>query len=117
MRRTQLVVICSLFLCSFCFAQTPATEQFKKAVVRIESILERYDQKQVDILTQKKLDSIGHVISQHETYDILDGFASTKDTIRGTGIMVNDGNKIYLVTTKHIAKMTGLDAVNDLLTI
>jgi len=109
-------VLSGLLIVSVANAQTNPGH-WKKAVVKIESIMKRYSQQEVDVLLQKKLDSIGHGISQHETYDIMDGFDATKDTIRGTGVFIADGQRIYLVTAKHNIKATGINAVSDLLTI
>jgi len=112
--------IVSLF-CSSLLAQTPGVNQWKKAVVKIESVQQRYSPDQLDVLLQKKLDSIGHVISQHETADIRGELAAIKDTLRGTGLLIVDGSKIYLVTAKHLIKATelsnGLETLTDQLTI
>jgi len=103
------------------YAQEPSITRWKKAVVKVESIQQRYTPEQVDVLLQKKLDSIKHGISQHETYDIRDGLAGIRDTMRGTGLFIADGPKIYLVTAKHIIKATelskGLETITDLVTI
>ena len=120
MRRYFLNTLCiTLLFCSSLFAQTPG--QWKKAVVKIESVQQRYSPDQLDILLQKKLDSIGHVISQHETADIRGELAAIKDTLRGTGLLIADGAKIYLITAKHLIKATelsnGLETLTDQLTI
>jgi V8-like Glu-specific endopeptidase len=111
---------CCAFVLIFCnnaFAQVPAFNRWKKTVVKIESVQQRYTPEQVDVLLQKTLDSIGHVISQHETADIRNAFSAINDTIRGTGVMISDNAKIYMVTAKHIIKATelsnGLETIGD----
>lgn len=102
------------------FAQAP-TDQWKKAVVKIESIQQRYNFAQIDVLLHEQIDTIKR-LSQHETYSRQDDLISLKDTIRGTGLLVADGTKIYLVTAKHLIKATinlttGLETINDLISI
>ncbi|MDB5009226.1 MAG: hypothetical protein JWQ06_15 [Mucilaginibacter sp.] len=96
-------------------------DQWKKAVVKIESIQQRYTSAQVDMLLHQQVDTIKR-LSQHEMYSRLDDLVNIKDTIRGTGILVADGTKIYLITAKHLIKATekltnGLETINDLLSI
>jgi V8-like Glu-specific endopeptidase len=94
--------------------------QWKKAVVKIESIQQRYTFDQVDAILHKKLDTIKGM-SQHDRYNQQGELLTIKDTIRGTGILVADGNKIYLVTAKHIIKATdnvgNVENINDLISI
>jgi V8-like Glu-specific endopeptidase len=94
--------------------------QWKKAVVKIESIQQRYTFDQVDAMLHKKLDTIKG-ISQHDRYNQQGELLTIKDTIRGTGILIADGNKIYLITAKHIIKATdnvgNVESINDLISI
>jgi|GEM_PF-5957855 len=94
--------------------------QWKKAVVKIESIQQRYTFDQVDAMLHKKLDTIKG-ISQHDRYNQQGELLTIKDTIRGTGILIADGPKIYLVTAKHIIKATdnvgNIESINDLISI
>lgn len=121
--RTYLLytLVITLLYSGSSYAQEPSITRWKKAVVKVESIQQRYTPEQVDVLLQKKLDSIKHGISQHETYDIRDGLAGIRDTMRGTGLFIADGVKIYLVTAKHIIRATelskGLETITDLVTI
>ncbi len=112
--------IASMF-CSNAFSQTPMIDKWKKAVVKIESVQQRYSPEQIDGILKKKLDSIGHTISQHETADIRGEISGIKDTLRGTGLMISDGTKWYLVTAKHIIKATelsnGAETITDQLFI
>jgi S1-C subfamily serine protease len=102
------------------FAQAP-TDQWKKAIVKIESIQQRYNFAQVDVLLHQQVDTIKR-LSQHDMYSRQDDLINLKDTIRGTGLLIADGTKIYLITAKHLVKATeklgtGLETVNDLITI
>jgi len=122
MRTYILNTICAtLLFCISAFAQSPAISQWKKAVVKIESVQQRYSPGQVDVFLKKKLDSIGHTISQHETADIRGEISGIKDTLRGTGLMIADGTKIYMVTAKHLIKATelsnGAETITDQLAI
>lgn len=125
--RISYLLYIALLFCGGAFAQTPAKvqepslSQWKKAVVKIESIQQRYNFAQADVILHKQIDGL-RGISQHDTYSRQDSILTIKDTIRGTGIMVSDGNKIYLVTAKHLIKATenlsnGLETINDLLSI
>jgi len=121
MKNHLLNTLCITLLSYAAFAQTHATDQWKKAVVKIESVQQRYNPEQVDGFLKKKLDSIGHVISQHETADIRGEISGIRDTLRGTGVLIADGSKIYLVTAKHLIKATelsnGAETITDQLTI
>jgi len=116
----NILFIASL-ICGSAFAQTPAIVRWKKAVVKIEAVQQRYSPEQIDGFLKKKLDSIGHTISQHETADIRGEISGIKDTLRGTGLMIADGTKWYLVTAKHIIKATelsnGAETITDQLFI
>jgi len=117
------LMLFSLKLC----AQVPAsseeigTGRWRKAVVKIESIQQRYNFAQVDAILHKQTDTAKH-LSQHEKYNTQGELLTLQDTIRGTGVLVADGNKIYLVTAKHIIKATenaanGIEIMNDLISI
>ena len=118
----KIVYICSLFSANSFGQGTTETNisQWKKAIVKIESIQQRYTFDQVDAMLHKKLDTIKG-ISQHDRYNQQGELLTIKDTIRGTGILIADGNKIYLVTAKHIIKATdnvgNVESINDLITI
>ncbi len=93
--------------------------QWKEAVVKIESIQQRYNFRQVDSILEKQTDTI-KALSQHEKYNIQGELLTLRDTIRGTGLLVSDGNKIYLVTAKHLIKATenapnGSETINNLI--
>jgi len=95
--------------------------QWKKAVVKIESIQQRYNFAQVDAMLHKQTDSVKG-LSQHEKYNTQGELLTISDTIRGTGFLVSDGNKVYLVTAKHLIKATenaanNTEIINDLITI
>ncbi len=104
----RLLLIRSLtiigLMSSFAHSQTVPVPQ--KSVVRLEAILQRYTEKQVHDLLQKKLAEIGKTISQHETFEIRDGFEAVKDTVVGKGVLLADGAKLYIVTNKHLVKAT-----------
>src|SRR5476649_588780 len=106
-----------LLFCGSVFSQTPSIDKWKKAVVKIEAVQQRYVPEQVDALLKKKLDSIGHTISQHETADIRAEISGIRDTLHGTGLMIADGTKWYLVTAKHIIRATelsnGVETITD----
>jgi V8-like Glu-specific endopeptidase len=125
--RIPYLLYIALLCCGSTFAQAPtkvqepSLNQWKKAVVKIESIQQRYNFAQADVILHKQIDGL-RGISQHDTYSRQDSILTIKDTIRGTGIMISDGNKIYLVTAKHLVKATeklgnGLETINDLLSI
>jgi V8-like Glu-specific endopeptidase len=120
---TGFVMLFSLNLC----AQAPGAgnelqaDQWKKAVVKIESIQQRYNFDQVDVILHNQTDTIKR-LSQHEKYNTQGELLTIKDTIRGTGILLADGNKIYLVTAKHLIKATenaanNVETINDLISI
>jgi len=94
---------------------------WKKAVVKIESIQQRYNFGQVDAILHKQTDTMRH-LSQHEKYNTQGELLTLKDTLRGTGIIIYDGSKIYLVTAKHLIKATenaadNAETINDLISI
>ena len=95
--------------------------QWKNAIVKIESIQQRYNFAQVDAILHHQTDTMHH-LSQHEKYNTQGELLTIKDTIRGTGILVSDGNKVYLVTAKHVIKATEntashMETVNDLISM
>ena len=87
------------------FVQT-TTAQSKNSTIRIETVLQRYNQKQVAELLQKQLDDLHKTISQHETFERRDALEGIKDTLHGTGILVAEGPKLYIVAPKHLVKAT-----------
>jgi V8-like Glu-specific endopeptidase len=112
-------------LCAFilitgnCFAQTPAqTEEFKKAIVKLEGIQMRYSFDEISSNLLKRIEGIAN-ITQRETADIREEYALAKDTIRGTAVLIADGNKMYMVTAKHLViakdKVHGKENLNELI--
>ncbi len=112
-------------LCAFilitatCFAQTPAqTEEFKKSIVKLEGIQMRYSFDEISSNLLKRIEGIAN-ITQRETADIREEYALAKDTIRGTAVLIADGNKMYMVTAKHLViakdKVHGKENLNELI--
>ncbi len=84
------------------FAQTPAqTEEFKKAIVKLEGIQMRYSFDEISSNLLKRIEGINN-ITQRETADIREEYALAKDTVRGTAVLIADGAKMYMVTAKHL---------------
>jgi V8-like Glu-specific endopeptidase len=84
------------------FAQTTAqTEEFKKSIVKLEGIQMRYSFDEISSNLLKRIEGIAN-ITQRETADIREEYALAKDTIRGTAVLIADGNKMYMVTAKHL---------------
>ncbi|MGZ3757446.1 MAG: S1 family peptidase [Mucilaginibacter sp.] len=115
----------ALSLCLLLFrnvsAQNVSTEKWQKAVVKIESIQQRYNMDQVDVLLHKQIDTLKG-LSQHDKYERQGQLLTIKDTIRGTGLLIADGDKVYLVTAKHLIKATEnngteKESINDLISI
>ena len=110
---------------SFAQRSTPygntIVDRWKKAIVKLESIQQRYTFSQVDVLLQKQIDTI-KALSQHDKYNRQAELLTLKDTIRGTALLVSDGAKIYLITARHLIKATenegnNLESINDLISI
>lgn len=115
----------ALSLCLLLFgnvlAQNISVEKWQKAVVKIESIQQRYNMDQVDVLLHKQIDTLKG-LSQHDKFERQGQLLTIKDTIRGTGILIGDGDKVYLVTAKHLIKATEnngneKESINDLISI
>ena len=49
----------------------------------------------------KRLEAIPG-FTQRESADIREEYSSAKDTIRGTAVLIADGDKMYMVTAKHL---------------
>jgi len=57
--------------------------------------------------------------TQRESADIREEYSSQKDTIRGTAVLIADGDKMYMVTAKHLIvskeKTDGLEDINQMI--
>jgi len=122
-----LVFILSISTYAIIYAQHHAVNGHKtninwqSAIVKIESIQQRYNVEQADVLLHKQIDTIKG-LSQHDKFERQGELLTIRDTIRGTGILISSGNGIYLVTAKHIVKATEnsgneAESINDLISI
>jgi V8-like Glu-specific endopeptidase len=112
--------LCLLFIGNV-LAQNISAEKWQKALVKIESVQQRYNMDQVDVLLHKQIDTLKG-LSQHDKFERQGQLLSIKDTIRGTGLLIADGYKVYLVTAKHLIKATEnngneKESINDLISI
>ena len=110
--------LCLLFFGNI-LAQNVSVEKWQKAVVKIESIQQRYNMDQVDVLLHKQIDTLKG-LSQHDKYERQGQLLTIKDTIHGTGLLIADGDKVYMVTAKHLIKATEnngneKESINDLI--
>lgn len=104
------------------FSIFAATQVVAQSTLQLVSVLQRYNERQVDELLQKQLDDLHKTISQHETFERRDALAGAKDTVRGVGVLIADGSKLYILTQKHLIKATELlgvthrEVITDFLT-
>ncbi|MEO8884446.1 MAG: serine protease [Mucilaginibacter sp.] len=120
MKSTFFNTLCvCILLFSNSFAQGPATtDEYKKAIVKLEGVQMRYSFDEVSKQLLKRLEAIPN-FTQRESADIREEYASAKDTIRGTAVLITDGNKMYMVTAKHLIvskeKTDGIEDINPLI--
>ena len=89
-----------LLLSANCFAQAQ-TEEYKKSIIKLEGVQMRFSFDEISKRLLKRLEAIPG-FTQRESADIREEYASAKDTIRGTAVLISDGDKMYMVTAKHL---------------
>jgi V8-like Glu-specific endopeptidase len=84
------------------FAQSAAqTEEFKKSIIKLEGVQMRFSFEEISKQLLKRLEALPS-FTQRESADIREEYSSAKDTIRGTAVLIADGDKMYMVTAKHL---------------
>ncbi len=117
--RLYIAITAFTLFASTGFAQDLAfTENIKKSIVKLEGVQMRYSFDEVSKQLLKRLEAIPNY-TQRESADIREEYASQKDTIRGTATLISDGDKMYMVTAKHLIvskeKTDGMEDINQMI--